>query len=82
MEVDVGSSSLPPDKPLVLEPPAEVRSSHPWSCTKGANKSFNNLISRGRQVVEGKEMCNEREWFRQSHAGFPPSPYFGALTII
>lgn len=65
MEVDAGSSSLPPDPTLVSGAPRPRWAPDPsWSCTKGTG--FSNPISRDRQIVAGKEMCKEREWFGQS----------------
>lgn len=65
------SLSLPLSEHLCVEPLVRSGPPRPQSCTKGT--CFNNLISPDSPIGGRKEMYKEREWFRQSHAGFAAS---------
>lgn len=69
--LEEGNSSLPLRECLCAEPLLRSGPHRPPSSTKGT--CFNNLISRDSQIGGRKEMYKEREWFRQSHAGFAAS---------
>lgn len=67
----MGNSSLPFERTFVCGATGEVRSPPSPELHKGA--CFSNLISRDSQIGGRKEMYKEREWSRQSHAGFAAS---------